>query len=115
MLTSLLLIRPFAQQESGKEAEISGSTDFFWPMTITARIEQYPPRSQMALSLHCPKEADLGRHPARDCILCVAYEHLLMLENTDINRKAKQVERILSRRVSELTFAKIIHLVGMYI
>ena len=63
----------------------------------------------MELCLHSPKEADVGRLPARDRTGYVAYEHWLMLENTDINRKGEQVEWILSSRFSELPFAKIIH------
>lgn len=46
----------------------------------------------MELSLHCPEEAGLGRQAARDRTLRVTYERSLTLENTDINRKAKQVE-----------------------
>lgn len=61
-------------------------------MTITARSEEDPLRSQMELSLHCPKEADLGRHATQDRAFHVAYERSLSLENTDINRKIEQVE-----------------------
>lgn len=46
----------------------------------------------MELCLHSPKEADVGRLPARDRTGYVGYEHWLMLENTDINRKGEQVE-----------------------
>lgn len=81
-------------------------------MSTTAESEKDPRRSQMELSLHCPVEADLGRQAAQDRTLHVAYERSLSLENTDINRKTKQVEWILSSRFSELTFAKIIQLVG---
>lgn len=85
-------------------------------LTITiTKTENHSSRSWRELSLHDPKEADAGGGewgflPGVHTFH-VAPEHLLMLENTDVNRKAKEVEWILLSRFSELTFAKITHAV----
>lgn len=81
-------------------------------MTIPASSGKYPRRSPTGLSLHCPQEASWEGMLPRIAPYAWLMSTRLGWKITDINRKAKQVERILSNRLSKLTFAKIIHLVG---
>ena len=111
-ITEKTILSGLSRSQERKQKSLEAPNDFFWPTTVTASTGKYPHRSAMGLSLLCPKEASWeGRLPG------IAPHAWLMSTRlgwkiTDINRKAKQVERILSNRFSELTFAKIIHLAG---